>query len=1198
MLKYCCIISLIFAFSVKVDGQKILKSDSLAWVKINNKAIAYNDNEQTDSAFIFAKKSIQKAQLLFGKNHIAYAISVNTLGNVYVAMGEYALAESLFKIAIPIYKKNYGSWHIDYASCMNDLALLYFEMGNYKNAEQLFKVVLNIFGKTLGKQHPDYATILNNLAQLYEAVGNYVAAEPLAKSALAIRYKILGEKDADYAISLNNVAGLFRLLGKYDSSEIYYLKSIAILKETVGEEHANYASVLNNLAYLYQKKGKYVLAENLFNISIEIRKKILGIEHPDYAVSLSNMAGLYAEMARYKEAENLYQKAIDIDKKNLGETHPSYALSLNNIASLYEAIGNYALAENIYKQALQIFKNSLGENHVDYAMSLNNLGYLYESIGNYEDAEKLFKQSLTIRKKILGATHADCAMSYNNLGALYETMGNYFAAENMYVLGTNTFKKAVGINNPDYAKSLNNLGGLYTNMGNYAKAQSIYTTAIQIRKKILGENHPEYATSINNLATLYVAMEKNTEAEALLKQAIQIYKTSFGIEHPIYASSINNLAGLYKNLKRYTDAEQFFKEAINIRKNTLGVLHADYANSLYGLASVYVEMNLFTQAEQLYIEAKAINEKVFGTYHFTYANDLNKLTYLYYRSNQSTKWNQLINTTLQTENANQQLLLQNFSEQEKEVYLKNESEMQDVFLSMLHHFQPTAINSFYQSTTAKQGWLLQGKQLLNSWATQSKDTVVQKLFIQWQLLNKQFAIALQLTEEKRKINSIQLDSLEQQLQVLEKQLIAALPALNSLLTNAGVKATLVSKQLQKNALLVHWISFKYHSLQGNIDSVLYAAYIITPNDTAPMFVTVFEEKQLQQILKNYHSGSGRSTIKKESSNNTNADVALYNLIWKPLLPYLQNVTTVYNLPAGLLHKISFAALTDSGNKQLIDTYDMHQLLSINELVNPLKITNNHNTIALFGGANYDAVNTTTTASSRITQTPMYRNASNNVNIRFNYLQGTKTEVETVATNAKNTNWKTQSYTGTSATEEYFKNIGGENAPKILHIATHGFYFPPTKTKPSNFINDDKNSPRDFPLLRSGLVLSGANNYWGKDTLLENQEDGIVTAQEISNLNLLNTDLVVLSACQTALGDINGSEGVYGLQRAFKMAGIKKLLMSLWEVPDAETEELMQLFYSNVFKGETYYSSFRKAQLTLKAKYKDPTKWAGFVLVGE
>jgi CHAT domain-containing protein len=462
--------------------------------------------------------------------------------------------------------------------------------------------------------------------------------------------------------------------------------------------------------------------------------------------------------------------------------------------------------------------------------------------------------------------------------------------------------------------------------------------------------------------------------------------------------------------------------------------------------------------------------------------------------------------------------------------------------------------------------------------------------------NRQYAQAIQLTTEKRKLNNINVDSLQEQSQTLEKQLIAALPALQSVIATTGFTGKQVVAKFKPKEAVVHWVSFQYKSPKQWTDSTLYAAYIITPKDTAPKFVTVFEEKQLQALLKNYHGGSGRSTIKKDN-NSSNNDHALYQLIWQPLLPYLQGATTVYNLPSGLLHKISFAALTDSTNKSLIEQYELHQLLSINELVNPLQISTPAKTIALFGGANYN-VAANTTSTNYVATPPMYRNATNNKTIQFNYLQGTKTEVETVAANAKNTNWKVQTYTNTNASEDNFKNLSGENAPKILHIATHGFYFPPTKTKPTNFITEDKNTPKDFPLLRSGLVLSGVNNYWGKDTLLENKEDGIVTAQEISNLNLLNTDLVVLSACQTALGDINGSEGVYGLQRAFKMAGVKKLLMSLWEVPDAETAELMQLFYSNVFKGETYYTAFRKAQLALKAKYKDPTKWAGFVLVGE
>jgi tetratricopeptide (TPR) repeat protein/CHAT domain-containing protein len=1186
MLKYCCIFLFFFASTIKLIAQKTNKADSLAWVKLNKQTEAYIENGVNDSALIFAKKAFKKATIIFGKSHICYAISSNNLADTYVLLGAYNEAEPYFKIAILIYKKKYGINHIDYAGSLNDLAMLYFEMGNYKGAEDLFKKVLVIFGKTIGKNHADYATILSNLAQLYEAIGNYATAEPLSKSALAIRKKLLGENNTDYAVSLNNLAGIFRLVGKYDSSEIYYLKSIAILKKILGEEHANYASALNNLAYLYQKTGKYILAENLYNISIEIRKKILGIEHPDYSVSLCNMAGLYTEMARFKEAENLYQKALIIDKKNLGETHPSYAISLNNISSLYEAMGNYSLAESINKQALQIFKNSTGENHVDYAMSLNNLGYLYESMGNYEEAEKLFKQSLDIRKNVLGATHADCAMSYNNLGALYETMGNYLAAENMYALGLSTYKKALGTENPDYAKSLNNLGGLYMNLGNYAKAESIYFSTIKLRKNILGEAHPDYATSINNLATLYEAMNRKIEAEPLLKLSISIYKKSYGEEHPIYASALNNLAILYKSLNKYTEAENLFEQALAIRKKALGVLHIEYASSLLNLANLYVQMNLFNKAENMYLEAKAIDEKVLGTMHPNYANDLNKLSILYYKSNNFIQWNELITTTLQTENTNQQLLLQNFSEPEKELFLKNESEMQDIFLSMLHHFKPTNINSFYQSTTAKQGWLLQGKQLLSSWAAQSKDTTVKKLYTQWQNTHKIFAVALQLSEEKRKINGIQLDSLQQQLQALEKQLINALPALQNSIANKGSSGKIVAQQLKQHEALIHWTSFKYHSLKGSTDSVLYAAFIITPNDTTPKFVTAFEESQLQKLLKNYHSSSGRSTIQKEKTATANIDAALYNLIWQPIVPHLKNATTIYNLPAGFLHKISFAALTDSSSKkQLIDKYDIHQLLSINELLQPIQTKNATQSMALFGGANYDVNNISSNKKTTSINTG-FRNTTANKNIRFNYLHGTKTEVETVASNAIQTNLKIESYIGNNASEDNFKQLNGNNAPSILHIATHGFYFPPT------------NTTNDFPLLRSGLVLSGVNNYWGKDTLLENQEDGIVTAQEISNLNLLNTDLVVLSACQTALGDINGSEGVYGLQRAFKMAGVKKLLMSLWEVPDAETAELMQLFYSNVFKGDTYYTAFRKAQLTLKAKYKDPTKWAGFVLVGE
>ncbi len=890
--------------------------------------------------------------------------------------------------------------------------------------------------------------------------------------------------------------------------------------------------------------------------------------------------------------------AKDLAEKTFGKKSLQYINILNDLAGIYTSTGNLELRISLYKEALLYCKELYGDNNLIYARTAKNLGNLYSSIYYYNSADTLLNQVERIYYNQFGEHNQRYAESLNNLGVLNVRKENYQEAERLYKRALLITEKNLSEFSIDYADVLNNLGYLYRVLGNYSLAEISYKKVLEIRKKILGIKHSDYAASLGNLGTLYIYLGNYKASEPLLIEALHLIKARFGINNPYYATSLNNLGSLYQTMENYILADSVLKEALNIRKKVFGINHPDYAISLNNLGSLYDDIGKFDEAEKLYQESLTIRKNIFGESHYDYITNLNNLASLHYRCNQYIKWKSIINSTLEKEKSSQQFLLFNFSESEKQIFLVKEINNTYVHLSMLHYFKPQATNSFYQSTTAKQGWLLQGKQQLTQLANQSKDASVKSLLTQWQNTNRLYAQAIQLTTEKRKLNNINVDSLQELSQQLEKQLIAAMPALQAVITNAGFTGKEVAAKLKHKEAVVHWVSFQYMSPKSWTDSVLYAAYIFTANDTAPKFVTVFEEKQLQQILKSYHSGSGRSTIKKESSNNTNADIALYNLIWKPLLPYLQNATTVYNLPAGLLHKISFAALTDSSNKSLIDTYEIHQLLSINELVNPLKITNNHNTIALFGGANYDAVNTTTTASSTIAQAPMYRNATNNKYIHFNYLQGTKTEVETVATNAKNTNWKVQTYTNTNASEDNFKNLSGENAPKILHIATHGFYFPPTKTKPTNFITEDKNTPKDFPLLRSGLVLSGVNNYWGKDTLLENKEDGIVTAQEISNLNLLNTDLVVLSACQTALGDIDGSEGVYGLQRAFKMAGVKKLLMSLWEVPDAETAELMQLFYTNIFKGESYYTAFRKAQLVLKAKYKDPTKWAGFVLVGE
>jgi CHAT domain-containing protein len=221
---------------------------------------------------------------------------------------------------------------------------------------------------------------------------------------------------------------------------------------------------------------------------------------------------------------------------------------------------------------------------------------------------------------------------------------------------------------------------------------------------------------------------------------------------------------------------------------------------------------------------------------------------------------------------------------------------------------------------------------------------------------------------------------------------------------------------------------------------------------------------------------------------------------------------------------------------------------------------------------------------------------------FDYLPGTLAEINGIDSLAQKYHIPVKLYKGTAAMEETYKRFGLGPSPKIIHIATHGFFFPDPKEEYKNdhalsSLGKQQFSLSENPLNRAGLLFAGANHVWQAEVIPPGLEDGVLTAYEASNVPLSSTELVVLSACETGLGDIKGSEGVFGLQRAFKAAGATYLLMSLWQVPDIETAEFMKSFYSYLFSGNTVEMAFIFSQSAMKKKYRnDPHKWAAFVLM--
>jgi CHAT domain-containing protein len=314
---------------------------------------------------------------------------------------------------------------------------------------------------------------------------------------------------------------------------------------------------------------------------------------------------------------------------------------------------------------------------------------------------------------------------------------------------------------------------------------------------------------------------------------------------------------------------------------------------------------------------------------------------------------------------------------------------------------------------------------------------------------------------------------------------------------------------------------------------------------------------------------------------------------------------IHFAPSGLLHRIALSAIPCGDTEQLLsDRYKLNRLSTTAKLVTDRdKKEKRPEEIVLFGGIDYDL---RTKANRTKNEGEVYVSRAlpmdlDRGNASWSYLPGTLKETETIAGTQ---NIKVKTYTGADATEEQIKALGGKGSPTVLHIASHGFFFSDPdrdleQERMMQMMSDRERVYRysDDPLNRAGLLFSGANHTWQNEEVPDGREDGILTANEATYIPLINTELVVLSACETGLGEIKGSEGVFGLQRAFKAAGAEYVMMSLWKVPDQETSEFMESFYGQYLSDHTIPDSYHHAQRVMREKYpNDPYKWAGFVLM--
>ena len=1088
----------------------------------------HNDGKTREAIEVGTEALNLKGQVL-GKENADYAKMLHDLAVYNYLLGNHSEAIRLGTEALNIRKRVLGKENIDYMASLHNLALCYSALENYTEAIPLETEVLSIIKPTLGKEHPDYVAVLAFLAFYHSRLGNYTEAIHFETEALNIKEQTLGKEHPDYAQSLGNLANYYESLGNYTEAIKFGSETVSITGSVLGREHPDYATSLHNLAHLYYRLGNYTEASQLETEALNIRERTFGKRNSDYLKSLSNLSIYYSDLGNYAEAIRLGTEALNTREQTLGKEHPDYAQSLGNLANYYELLGDYTKAIKLGSETVSIIGSVLGKEHPDYPRALSNLANYYSDLGNYTEAIRLGTEALNIRERILGKEHPDYAQSLGNLAVKYRYLSNYTEAFRLDTEALNIRERILGKEHPDYLISLSNLALYHSDLGDQDEAIRLWTETLNIRECILGKEHPDYALNLDNLAGAYCSLGNYDEAIRLGTEALNTIERVLGKEHPDYATTLKTLSTCYSALENYDEAIRLGTEAVNITEHSCGIRHPRLIYQKVALSSYYFNNNDFKNAEQYVID---INNAYKNYIRNTFANLAS--------SERSLFWN--------AENS--------WFEKAINIYAYYTCSQQ-------------IISDGYDLTLFSKGILLNSERDFSDLIMESNDKdaieTFDKLRTTRSTLNKLYEKPI----AKRFLNT---DSLENIAIHLEKKLIGKSKIYGDFTHNMTICWKDIQKKLNPNDIAVEFVCFPIQN-----DSIIYAAYVVDSKMKNPKMITLFEARQLEKI-----SGASYYTTP-----------VLSRLVWSKLDNYISNADNIYFAPAGELHNIAIESLPDyKANSIISDRHNFYRLSSTRQLAvnmdkNPLEKA------VLYGGLRYNTSVEILEKDAKKYSIFSARDFSAIVQTDSLSLRGgaselpaTKIEVEDIDRKFKSVNVKPLLYTDTTGTEASFKDLSGKKI-NIMHIATHGFYWTEKEARRMNNLNflqlNDNKSARyveDKALTRTGMLFSGANNALSGKPIPENIQDGILTAREISFLNLRGLDMVAMSACQTGLGEITG-DGVFGLQRGFKKAGANSLLMSLWKVDDKATQMLMTKFYEYFLSGKSKLKSLTLAQKYLR-----------------
>ena len=1163
---------------------KNIVNDNYAYI-LNNTAKCYSITGNFDKAIEYGILAMNIIKDYHGEFHPFFVYITDNVAGYYSNNNEIDKAVNIELMAVESAKIVFGNKSQEYITVLKHLAEYYNEKGDYSNAINTELDVLDIIKQTENIDSLEYFTTLTDLIKYNAAKGDNKSAIKYQLIAVDLVKLATGENSKEYAQSLEILADMYLSLNDFNNSLKYETKSMSIYKFMNNGLSSEYIESLIKVSKLYSKLDDKSKAMEYIIIAENISKQLYGKDSKEYAQILYIRSSYYADNKDYDKAIEYGLISLEIKRNFKKEYVDEYIKSLNNLIYYYNERENYITALNLGIEAISLHKDLHKEDDEIYFYSLTNLSNVYLNIGDYDNALKLEKMALAISTKIYGEAHYNHINCIHNLSCIYSEIGDFSKAVGLNLKALGLYEKYNIKDDNLYAFILNGLSVGYANLGYNIKAIEYAQKSVHIRS----DKSLDYSMPLINLAGLYLDVGDYNKALTYVNKASDLTNkiSDKTIQH---ARTLNKIASCYDSMEDYKNAINHQLNAVELTRVVCGENDMNYAKSLCDLSIFEYHNGLLSDAIEHQLKGYDILKKnIVPKSHPYYLSALENLAVYYYAIDdlKTSKYYcqnyiSLVHKYVLNQFSNLNTRLR-FS-----FWPRYSSIFNQLYPSIFYKANEFNASDLYNNSALfAKGLLLASELEINKTIKDSGNDEIQELYDDIKSQRNQLQI---LYKNSTAQNKVILDSLERNIHSLDNKLTSLLALYGDFKKSLNLTWQEIQNCLKDDEIAIEFLSFPVFGS----DSIMIAALTLRKEDIAPKFMPLFEKKQLpENVVNGAFDAQG-----------------LAKLIWEPLNNELKDINVIYFSPAGVLNNIGFEYASG------MEKYKIFRLSSTRELINLKRQekTNESYASLLYGGIDYDTIEQidlndvieNDSFNYEISNIRSILESQYNAKVSIKYLPETLLEVKEIQSLLETSNIPVTIITGAKATKSSLRNYTDHN-PSILHIATHGFYFPPNHKKTNVYKHSQhkeiSDNIEDWIMQNSGLFFAGVNKMFEVDNILMNHDNGILTSEEISKLDLHNVEMVILSACNTGRNQILDNE-LFGLQRAFKKAGAKSILMSLWEVDDLATRLIMTDFYRSYTSGVSKRESLIKAQQYVREYkdeegnllFEDPYYWAGFVLL--